>query len=186
MSSIEQKIDQLRERICSSDFLQNKGLGNEVGIHIFNYPAKDELIVMAGIEKLKNDITLPCHIIEKDLYELLLALLEEKHVLDKIPPLEEKKDKAYILAQIEKIASAPIIASKLNYSPHETGKDVLFITGVGKVYPFVRAHQVLNALQKYFTDIPVVMFYPGTYNGQDLSLFDICEPNNYYRAFRMI
>jgi len=31
-----------------------------------------------------------------------------------------------------------------------------------------------------------VMLYPGTYNGQALSLFDEFQDGNYYRAFNMI
>ena len=37
-----------------------------------------------------------------------------------------------------------------------------------------------------FADIPVVMFYPGTFNGQTLSLFDEFVDGNYYRAFNLL
>ena len=68
---------------------------------------------------------------------------------------------------------------------HKHG-DILLITGVGKVYPFMRSHNILDNLQHIFSDIPVVLLYPGTYNGQELSLFDEFQDGNYYRAFNMI
>lgn len=64
--------------------------------------------------------------------------------------------------------------------------DILLITGVGKVYPFMRSHNILDNIQHIFSDIPVVMLYPGAYNGQELSLFAEFEDGNYYRAFNMI
>jgi hypothetical protein len=30
------------------------------------------------------------------------------------------------------------------------------------------------------------MFYPGTYSGQDLNLFDEISDQNYYRAFKLV
>ena len=63
---------------------------------------------------------------------------------------------------------------------------VIFLTGVGKVFPFVRSHNVLNNLHLVLDYIPVVMFYPGEWNGQSLSLFGTINDGNYYRAFPLI
>ncbi len=37
---------------------------------------------------------------------------------------------------------------------HESG-DVLMLTGVGEVFPFMRIHTLLKALQPYFSDVPI-------------------------------
>ena len=74
---------------------------------------------------------------------------------------------------------------KMQYEPHQRG-DVLFLTGVGKVYPFMRAHNMLERMQQPFSDIPIVMFYPGEYNGQSLILFDKFHDANCYRAFNLL
>ena len=93
--------------------------------------------------------------------------------------------KEYLLKQLQKAISPEDFVKKMQYAPHEHG-DILLITGVGKVYPFMRSHNILDNLQHIFSDIPVVLLYPGTYNGQELSLFDEFQDGNYYRAFNMI
>ena len=64
--------------------------------------------------------------------------------------------------------------------------NVIFITGVGKIYPFVRSHTILNNLQEKVDHIPVIMFYPGKYDGQSLNLFGEFKDDNYYRAFQLV
>lgn len=73
----------------------------------------------------------------------------------------------------------------MKYEPHEYG-DVLFLTGVGKIYPFMRSHKMLDSIQPVFNDIPIVMFYPGSFNGQDLGLFGKFLDGHYYRAFNLL
>ena len=62
---------------------------------------------------------------------------------------------------------------------------IVFITGIGKCYPIIRSHTILNNLHLVIDRVPVVMFYPGRYDGQELILFDEIKDDNYYRAFRL-
>ncbi|ETA80430.1 DUF1788 domain-containing protein [Youngiibacter fragilis] len=185
MADIKQELDRIKERISNPDFLANKGLSNEVGIHVFNYDPKHELIVRAYIERLVNTPSENYRIIERDLYKILLEILEEKRLLPAIASLEEKKGKDYLLDKLQTKAIQNRFLVKLGYASHQPG-DVIFLTGVGKVHPFMRAHILLNGMQKDFTDIPVVMFYPGEYNGQRLILFNKFHDGNYYRAFNLL
>ena len=73
----------------------------------------------------------------------------------------------------------------MNYHPHEKG-DVLILTGVGEVYPFMRIHSLLEELQVWFDDMPIVVLYPGSYNGRQLKLFKEFKASEYYRAFSII
>lgn len=185
MSDIKQRLDKIRERISEPDFLTNKGLGNEVGIYVFKYDPKDELIVRDFISRIKEDHTGPFRIIENDLYEIFLRLLEDKHVLASADRLEEKRGSEYLLEQLQKIATPEALLEYIKYEPHKYG-DVLFLTGVGKVYPFMRSHRMLNCMQADFEDVPLVVFYPGTFDGQDLVLFGKLFDGHYYRAFDLI
>lgn len=183
---IKQQLDRIKERLSNPDFLANKGLSNEVGIHVFCYDPKDELVVQEYIAMLKDEANTPYSIVECDLYEIFLALLEEKRVLKSVDGLETKKGKEYLLAQLQKIATPEAILAKMNFSQHEKGRDVLFLTGIGKIHPFMRSHKMLDSMQHLFADIPIVMFYPGTFNGQTLILFNEFLDGNYYRAFSLL
>ena len=169
---IKQELDRIKERISNKDFLENKGLSNEVGIHVFCYKAEDELIVQDYIRRLKSEVNTPYRIIKCDLYEVFLSLLEDKRILKSVAGLEEKRGKKYLLDQLQKIATPEALLAKMDYSPHIKGQDVLFMTGIGKIHPFMRSHKMLDSMQHLFEDIPIVMFYPGTFNGQTLNLFD--------------
>lgn len=186
MTTILQDLDRIKGRISDPDFLNNKGLSNEVGIHVFCYDAGDELIVQDYIHRLKSEANTPYRIVECDLYEIFLQLLEEKRVLKNVAGLEVKKGKDYLLAQLQKVATPNELLARMDYPDHEKGRDVLFMTGVGKVFPFMRAHKMLDSMQHVFADIPVVMFYPGSFNGQELSLFSEFDDGNYYRAFNLL
>ncbi len=183
---IKQELDKIKERISDPNFLSNKGLSNEVGIHVFCYNPKDELIVQSHIKRLKAEANTPYRIIECDLYEIFLSLLEDKRVLKTVDSLEAKKGKDYLLTQLQKIVTPQALLARMNYPDHIKGQDVLFMTGIGKIHPFMRSHKILDSMQHLFEDIPIVMFYPGTFNGQTLHLFDEFLDGNYYRAFDLL
>ena len=61
-----------------------------------------------------------------------------------------------------------------------TGTRYLNIDGM---LPF---ENVLNNLHQSYLRAPVVMFFPGTYNEQELILFNEIKDDNYYRAFRLV
>ena len=185
MADIKKELDRIKGRISDANFLDNKGLSNEVGIHVFKYEPQHELIVRDYIERLVNTPSNDYRVIERDMYKIMLEILEEKRVLGTVPSLEEKKGKDYLLTQLQKVATQEAFLAKMKYEPHRHG-DVLFLTGVGKVYPFIRSHKMLNSMQQVFSDVPIVLFYPGEFNGQDLILFGKFRDGNYYRAFNLL
>ena len=185
MSNIIYQLNEIKKRFSDEVFLSNKGLSNEVGIHVFCYEPKDEMLVRSYFADLINAQGQPFRIVECDLYKIFLRICEEKRILKGIPNMEKKKGSECLLKQLQKAVSPEAFVEKMKYEPHEHG-DILLITGVGKVYPFMRSHNILDNIQHIFSDIPVVMLYPGAYNGQELSLFAEFEDGNYYRAFNMI
>ena len=50
MRSLEQRLDKVEGIIKKPSFRQNKGLGNEVGYYIFDYPAEQELAIREYVE----------------------------------------------------------------------------------------------------------------------------------------
>ena len=75
----------------------------------------------------------------------------------------------------------------VNYIKNNTpDKAIVFITGIGKCYPILRSHTVLNNLHQVIDHVPVILFYPGKYTGQELQLFEKIKDDNYYRAFKLV
>ena len=189
----ERRCTALRERLNDGDFLANKGLGTEAGIFTFCYDptleleARDyfkRLIADADLGKLGKGDT-RANIIERNLYDVLTTIAEAKRVLEKLPAQEAKRGKDGLLKQIQRIATPEAFVAAMDWHPHKSG-DVLLITGVGEVYPFMRVHNILNNMHSVMRDVPVVVAYPGTYDGGSLSLFGKLKDGNYYRAFDLI
>lgn len=101
------------------------------------------------------------------------------------PDMEKADGSAYLLEQLNSAIGNGEFIDKIQYEPHEPG-DVLMLTGVGEVFPFMRIHTLLEALQPYFSDVPILVMYPGEFDGRHVKPFNRLTPNDYYRAFNVI
>ena len=187
----QDRLDAIWNRISSKEFLENKGVANEVRYYVFDYEACDEQIMRQKIKDLiarNNPETDGFQIVEYDLYKLILSILDERGYVDKCIRFEKEKGREYLYNAISKLLRLTtdnnLIVNRIMENTPENS--VVFLTGIGKVYPFVRAHNVLNNLHQVFDKVPVIMFYPGNWNGQSLSLFGTISDGNYYRAFPLI
>lgn len=187
MSNLHERLDMIIPKLKEEKFLAGRGLGNEISFYIFDYKAEEELIVREHIDFVKREFTHPSstrNIKEFDLYKMLIEITKEKQIFERIFQMEEKQGKDALFKAMSTFAKPEIFLTKIKENI-ETN-DILFITGVGKVYPFVRSHNILNNLQEVLEKTPVVMFFPGEYNGQSLELFGKFKDDNYYRAFRLV
>lgn len=185
MNEISERLDSLRELIQNQEFLEGKGLSNEVNIRIFCYDPAEEMTVRHFVSQIVTDQSLFCHLIEYNLYKTFLSICDDKRITKTIPLLEKKKGKEFILKQLKGLASNTVFISKMQYKPHKLG-DVILITGVGEAFPFIRVHSLLDAMQPHFSDVPILVMYPGTFDGRYVKLFDKLKPNPYYRAFNVV
>ena len=189
MRNIDKRLDLIKDKIHGETFIDGRGLGNELSFYIFDYDPRDELKVRDHVDYLINDyFKAPHHnrrIIEFNLYDMFLDITKEKNIYDKIFEMEEKEGKEFLYRALTTFARPEIFLDKIK---KEIGDhNVLFITGVGQIYPIVRTHNILNNLQEILEDkTPVILFYPGQYNEQDLQLFNKLKAENYYRAFRLV
>ncbi len=185
MSKINERLDNLRIEIQKPEFLEGKGLSNEVNIRIFCYDPAEEMTVRHFLEQIIVDQSMNCHLIERNLYKVFLSICDDKRITDRAPQMEERKGKDFLFKKLQEFANNKSFVAKMQYEPHEPG-DVLLVTGVGEVFPFMRIHSLLEALQPEFPDIPILVMYPGNYDGHFVRLFDRLEPNPYYRAFNIV
>lgn len=189
--TLEERLDKAEEIIKKPSFRQNKGLGNEVGYYIFDYPAENELLIRERVEYIrqKNEGAIDgFQVVVFDLYEVIIKLLQEKGYLEKCFEFEKNKGFERITKAVGNTlrvtaADSLLVAHIKDNTPKNS---VVFITGIGKCYPILRSHSVLNNIHQVIDDVPVVMFYPGRYDGQELVLFGEIKDDNYYRAFKLV
>jgi len=179
------RINQVKDRLSSSELLKNEGLGNEIGFYIFDYPPERELDVRNHLDKILPEI--PRKIAVINLFELIIEYFKQRRILDVSIKAQVEKGDAEIMRLLKgaldeekRIAPAFIEAAR----PNE--HDLVLMTGVGSVYPLFRTHRLINCLQPLMGKTPLVVFYPGSYSGQSLSLFSELKDENYYRAFRLV
>lgn len=185
IGNINERLKNLMKKVSSDEFYNNRGLANEVPFYIFDYNPKDE-ILMRDFVKTKFMPTFSeenrLNAVEIDLYKLMLESMENDNILDKSFDLEEKKGTKFLYEKLKKSFNSEIIIKYV--SEKSKGKNLVVITGIGKVYPIVRTHTVLNNLQNIFDHTKVLLFFPGEYTSIDLRLFGF-KDNNYYRAFKI-
>jgi hypothetical protein len=191
MKTIYERLDEILPIITDKRFRENKGLGNEIGYYIFDYNPEDEIIVREHIRFLKQKINnegMDFFIRELDLYEIMIEILEKKGYLRKVFDMENIKGTDAILKPIKNTLRLTqkndLVVEYIREMVQEN--DVVFLTGIGKIWPIIRSHTVLNVLHSVIDRVPLIMFYPGTYSGQDLNLFDEISDQNYYRAFKLV
>lgn len=188
--TFEERLNQILPRVQSDDFLSSKGLGNEIGFWIFDYPPERELemrdflnnTVLPALAKSQP----PLRVVNINLFEVVTALLEERKLLDKVFQMQQTKGDEAVLAALRPVLKEDKLAQKLVEQIDLSQIDILMISGVGSAYPMLRTHTLLSALHPLMGDTPLLMFFPGRYDGYSLKLFNKLSEDHYYRAFRLV
>ena len=191
--SRKERAEHLFKVVTSQRFLTKQGLGNEVPFFICPYPAEEGLSMVEDRLDLVTRIThAGIAVLDLSLYDLSLSILEERGILEQILEIESDTDKGEIRELLQSVLDPkanliPKIGDAIEATPH----DVIFLSGVGEVYPYIRSHNVLNNLQSTAKDKPTVLFFPGSYThalatGASLDLFGRLQDDKYYRAFNIL
>ena len=188
--TLEERLNQILPRITSRDFLDSKGLGNEIGFWIFDYPPERELdvrdfykgTVLPALSKKDPAFT----VASIDLLQLVTQLLEDRKLLDKTLEMQKNKGGDSTLAALRSVLKEDKLAQKIATLCQIDTLDLLILTGVGAAYPMLRTHTLLSALHPIMGNTPLLMFFPGRYDGHSLRLFNTLAEDHYYRAFRLV
>ena len=190
--SMQERFQHLLDVISGQRFLKMQGLGNEVPFFICPYKPQ-ESVEMARLQRqLVNRLEqVGVRVLEINLYDLSIEILKERDILQQVLEMEPSVSKGEFKELLQGVLDpethlVPAIAAKLASSDF----DVLFLSGVGEVFPYIRSHNVLNNLQSTAKDKPTVMFFPGAYthsleSGASLDLFGRFHDDKYYRAFNI-
>ena len=129
-------------------------------------------------------------VLDVNLYDLCIEILKANELFDQLLEVEPEHDKGFFLESMQSMLDVeeyiiPAIQKKIA----AFGKvDILLLSGLGEVFPYIRAHNLLNNLQSAAKDFPSVLFFPGKYEhtleqGATLQLFDRLHGDKYYRAY---
>ncbi|RYH00368.1 MAG: DUF1788 domain-containing protein [Alphaproteobacteria bacterium] len=188
MTSLQTRLDRIRERVTSQEFLHGRGLGNDVPFYAFDYPSSSEEHVNNHIEWLLEDLArktgLEVGVV--NMLELAVEQLKRRDLYMKALAMERSKGVGALLGALKGPLEPGKVAAVLMDKFVGKRLDMLFLTGVGPVYPLIRTHSLLNNLQPLLGSIPLVLFFPGRFSGQALQLFGDMQETPYYRAFRLV
>ena len=190
--NMQERFHHLFSVISGKRFLQRQGLGNEVPFFICPFQIK-EAVEMERLQKqLVNRLEQSgVQVLEINLYDLSIKLLKERDIWEQILNLEVSVPKDQLKELLQGVLDPeahliPAIAHKMA----ATEFDVLLLSGIGEVFPYIRSHNVLNNLQSTAKEKPTVLFFPGEYThslevGASLDLFGKLHDDKYYRAFNI-
>ena len=201
------RFDHLVRVIGSERFLLMRGLNNDLPFYICEYRAGEATEMQRLQRQLINtlqNLSVPAlsgrgvKVLDINLYDLCIELLKAREgsaagsrLWDEILAVEADTEKDGLLELLQNVLSIkeyliPAIAERLQ----QTEFDVLFLSGIGEVFPYIRSHNVLNNLQSTAKTKPTVLFFPGEYRhsleqGASLELFGLLHDDKYYRAFNI-
>lgn len=204
---LAQRFEHLLAVLSSERFLLMRGLNNDLPFYICEYPASEATDIERMQQQLTNrlqSLSVPalggCGVkaLEINLYDLCIELLQAREGSDDgislwgdILRVEPEVDKDQLLELLQNVLSIeeyliPAIGQRLQQAQY----DVLFLSGIGEAFPYIRSHNVLNNLQSTAKDKPTVLFFPGEYRhslaqGASLELFGLLHDDKYYRAFNI-
>lgn len=189
---MQDRQQHLFDVISGQRFLKKQGHGNEVPFFICPFKPEESVEMVRLQRQLMNRLEQAgIGILEINLYDLSIELLQAEGDFEWIIENETKITKTKLREELQGILDVegvlvPEIAKKIGISDF----DVLFLAGIGEVFPYIRSHNILNNLQSTAKEKPTVMFFPGDYthsleSGASLDLFGRLHDDKYYRAFNI-
>lgn len=179
--------------VSSEAFLRNEGLNNEVPFHICPFTPGTTQDMTHAVKELTNALAdQGVSVLEINLYDLVVEILKEEGDWEWLLENETTLSREQLKEELQGILDTesvliPAIVEKMKAARF----NVMFITGVGEVFPYIRSHNILNNLQRVAKEQPTLMFFPGKYqhslaSGASLRLFDKLTDDKYYRAFNIL
>lgn len=189
---MQDRFQHLFSVISGQRFLNKQGLGNEIPFFICPFIPEES----NEMERLRNQLInrlaqVGVRVLEINLYDLSIGILKAEGDFEWLIQNESRLEKSKLQEELQGILDietviVPAIAEKIA----STDFDVLFLSGIGEVFPYIRSHNVLNNLQSTAKEQPTVLFFPGAYShslesGASLDLFGRLHDDKYYRAFNI-
>ena len=174
-------------------FLRSQNIGNEIPFYIIPYKPKEKKSISKNINMIiKRLKEVNIKILRLDLFEVCIEILNKEDILKDLLELEKDESPQYFLDAFDSALNDDVITNYIQSKIKEQNPDVVFIHGIGKIYPFKRIHSLINNMHSKTENKPIVFFYPGIYDGNSFKLFGLDDSNggdlfksNYYRAYNL-
>ena len=178
-------FEEVFRKLISPDF--GKNLGGDLPLFIPPIPHQGHTALHSQAQRLVNRLAKKGKTaMTIDLYELCITLLNEEGVLETMLEEEQNLEQEDIVSTIDSILDIKtVVIHRISEMISEQNPDYAFITGVGRVYPFIRSHGILNNLDELAKQNNLILFFPGEYNNLQLSLFGAISDENYYRGHNL-
>lgn len=189
---IQERYDHLLSVISSERFLKKQGLGNDIPFFICPFPPREAVPMDRMQQQLKNRLQQQgIVILAINLYDLAVEILKKRKIWEHILDIEKDVAKEELTELLQGVLDPEShLVPEIGVKMSQASFDVMFISGVGEVFPYIRSHNVLSNLQSTAKEQPTVMFFPGVYSqslekGASLDLFGRLHDDKYYRAFNI-
>ena len=173
--------------LSSPRFLNKEGLGGELPFFVHSFPISKQTEVETQLPVLVKRLHAEgVEVLDIHLYELCLDILKRENRFDQIIAREKQLRKPMLMRTLsDNLNVESILIPEIHRKRAESKAKIVFLTGIAAAFPFMRSHHILNNIQTLTDNIPLVMFFPGTYDNQSLTLFNLLKDDNYYRAHNL-
>ena len=182
---MDSMFDSIFNKLSSPEFGEN--LVGELPLYIQPFPPEHQGLIDEGVSRLIKRLERKgLSSVSINLYTFSMEILEEEGILETILEDEKSIPRDDIMSTLDSVldVNATIIPG-IQERIEEANPDFVFITGIGSVYPFLRAHAILNNIDSLTENSKLIMFFPGEYDKRQLKLFNRISDENYYRGHNL-
>lgn len=158
-------------------------------IYVLPYPPAQESFAKDLIKAIASE-DLPnrgVRALRANLYDIVIDYLDEQGMWDPLCEAEGEASRDELIMMLQDTVSvSDVIAPAIRSAVAESECDIVFVTGVGETFPYIRTHTLLGELD---LDKPIVLVFPGEYRQNpdgttSLDILNIPSAANggYYRA----
>lgn len=184
--NVASEFEDIYQKISSNKIL-NITDRSELPIYIQPYPIQFEEKVNEQILLLESRLSKLNKALHINLYDLVLEMLRADGILNEIIDYESEIDKRNLLETLCQFITNERIMQKIGCLVKKSHPNIIILSGIAALFPYVRAHNILNNMPEELYTVSTLLFYPGYYNNESLILFgeNGINEDNYYRAHNL-
>ena len=140
----------LSDVVASDAFLANQGLNNEVPFHICPFHPSLQSEMTQLVRQLVNYMADAGRtVLEINLYDMVVDILKREDDWDWLMENEATMSKDELQEELQGVLDVEsVITPEMVRRMESAAFDVMFVTGVGEVFPYIRSHNILNNLMR--------------------------------------